>query len=461
MLSAGTGRSDITPAPGTPQGGWGAQTHERGITADLPLYATALTISDGACQFILIDVDAIGFDEVVTSRILDEVQIATGMPRSHIRLSCTHTHSGPNTFRLEMIRGGRSMIEAYIQSLPAHIAGAAWQSMQSLTPVRVQAASGICSINVNRRVRLPDGRIGVGVNSGGFVDHTVRVVSFAGRDGEPVANLLHYACHPTTIAWQSQCFTPDYPGMARHVMERATGARCLFLQGAAGNLGPKVGFTGDHSVYRRWGRALGLTGAALAANMDVACVRYQMDRVQESGAPIALYVPVAEIEEDSHLDVAYRMVPLPVRVMAPPEEAEAEAGLLRDEAKSIRERGASDEEIRFALALATQAGIRAGLSSRFHGKATIGWPLQTVAFGGIALSATAGEPFAETGVEIAKRSPFPHTLFSGYSNGGFGYLPTREAFAEGGYEVSTSPFTQDAADVLRDAVLEQLQELKR
>ena len=41
-LQIGTGRSDITPAPGTPQGIWGAQTHERGVAADLPLYATAL-----------------------------------------------------------------------------------------------------------------------------------------------------------------------------------------------------------------------------------------------------------------------------------------------------------------------------------------------------------------------------------------------------------------------------------
>ena len=459
MLSVGTGRSDITPAPGTPQGGWGAQLHERGIAADLPLYATALTISDGHCRFIVIDVDAIGFDEILTSRILDEVETATGLARTHIRLSCTHTHSGPNTFRLEAIREGRSMIEAYLHSLPAQIAGAAWQSMQTLVPVRAQAAAGACSINANRRVRLQDGRIGVGVNEEGYVDRTVRVVSFTGQQGEPVANLLHYACHPTTIAWQSQHFTPDYPGMARQVMERETGARCLFLQGAAGNLGPKIGFTGDHGVYRRWGRALGLAGAALAADMDPTPVRYEMAGVQESGAPIALYSPVVAGGDDCRLAVAYRMVPLPVRPMPAPEEAEAEARMLLSDAEAVRKRGAADDAIRFAHALATQAGIRAGLSKRFHGKAAIGWPLQSIAFGGIALAATAGEPFAETGAEIAKLSPFPHTLFSGYSNGGFGYLPTREAFNEGGYEVTTSPFAENAAGILRDAVLEQLQEL--
>ena len=43
---------------------------------------------------------------------------------------------------------------------------------------------------------------------------------------------------------------------------------------------------------------------------------------------------------------------------------------------------------------------------------------------------------------------FPHTLFSGYSNGGFGYIPVREAYSEGGYGVRRTPFSADAADVL-------------
>ena len=50
-------------------------------------------------------------------------------------------------------------------------------------------------------------------------------------------------------------------------------------------------------------------------------------------------------------------------------------------------------------------------------------------------------------------SPFPHTLFSGYSNGNTGYLPARAAFDEGGYEVWASLYSADAAGILiREAV---------
>src|SRR5947209_19522934 len=93
-ILAGVGRSDITPAPGTPQGIWGAQTHERGVGADLPLYATALAVADSKQTVLIIDVDAIGFNAEWSGKILDAVAGLTKVPRSHIRVSPSHTHPG-------------------------------------------------------------------------------------------------------------------------------------------------------------------------------------------------------------------------------------------------------------------------------------------------------------------------------------------------------------------------------
>src|SRR5437773_7092114 len=89
-LLAGVGRSDITPAPGTPQGGWGAQTHQRGLGADMPLYATALVVSDTQKSVAVIDADAIGFDTEWTNKIMDAVVELSRLPREHVRFSCTH-----------------------------------------------------------------------------------------------------------------------------------------------------------------------------------------------------------------------------------------------------------------------------------------------------------------------------------------------------------------------------------
>jgi len=457
-LLAGVGRCDITPAPGTPQGGWGAQTHQRGLGADMPLYATALVVSDTSQSVALIDADAIGFDRQWTDRILEAILKLTGLPRERIRFSCTHTHSGPNTFRLGTITEGLDMAVAYLEELPRRIAGAVWQAQQNLTPVRCAAGSGSCEINVNRRLRLPDGRVVIGNNWDGPVDRTVRVVRLDGLNGDPVATLLHYACHPTIMAWQCKVATPDYPGAARHVVEEQTGSSCLFLQGATGNIGPREGFTGDLSVYRRLGRILGLEAAKVAATISTTPRDERIVEVIQSGAPIAIYAREPIEQQPPLLRVLSRQIALPLASLRPVAELEAEAEAARRAFDRLATSG-SEQEIRSARSRATQAGMRAEIARAYEGKTHLGWQLQGIRIGSVALLSVPGEPFTEISQQIVSESPFPDTLFSGYSNGGFGYLPVRSAFAEGGYEVEISPFSADAADIVVKEGVKMLRDL--
>jgi hypothetical protein len=453
-LLAGTGRCDITPAPGTPQGGWGAQTHQRGLGSDLPLYATALVIGDIA----IVDVDSIGFDPEWTQRIIGAITKLTGIRSENIRLSCTHTHSGPNTFRLSVITEGRDMILEYLDTLPLKIGGAVWQAQQNMRPVRIGAGSGSCGINVNRRLPLPAGRVVIGPNPSGPVDHTVRVVRIDGLDEKPVATLVHYACHPTTIAWQSQFNTPDYPGMAKRVVEEQIGGTCLFLQGATGNVGPKRGFTGDMTVYRKIGKMLGLEASKIALGIETLPRQEKLVGLQESGATIALFEYEEAPSPPAICEVRSRFVQLPLKQFPSPQEAEAEAGALREQLNRLRQEG-DQARIREATAMATQAGMRADRARLYHGKTHIDWQLQGIRLGPVALICIPGEPFTEMGQEIARRSPFEHTLFSGYSNGGFGYIPVRSAYSEGGYEVESSPFAAGAAELIVEESLRMLHEL--
>lgn len=457
-LLAGTGRSDITPAPGTPQGGWGAATHQRGRGADIPLYATALMITDSNQSAVIIDVDAIGFNEEWADKIVSAIVSLTNLPRESIRLSCTHTHSGPNTFRLSTITEGLDMITNYLESLPLRIAGAVWQAQQNLKAVRIAAASGKCEINVNRRLKLPDGQVVVGRNWKGPADHTVRVVRFDDLDEKPLATIVHYACHPTTMAWQCQHVTPDYPGVVRLTVERELGGMCLFLQGAAGNLTPRRGFTGDLSVYRHLGLLLGLEAAKVGAGIETLNRKEHFQGVLQSGAPIALYEDRSTEEGKPALKVLWRTLKLPIKQFQPPEELEAEAESARKELKRLRKQG-TEEEIRVVTSRATQADWRARNARQYHGKASIDWPMQGIRIGPVVLISVSGEPFTEINQQIVSNSPFAHTLFSGYSHGLFGYVPARSAFEEGGYEVENSPFSSEAADGLVQEAVQLLKDL--
>jgi neutral ceramidase len=459
-LKAGVVRCDITPAPGTPQGGWGAATHQRGLDADMPLYATALALEKAGKSVAIVDIDLIGFETDWSNKIMDAVVGLTGFARENTRLSWTHTHSGPNTFRLKTITEGLDMVLSYMEGLPLRIASAVWKAQQNLKPVRVSAGSGRCEINVNRRLKMRDGAVVVGRNWDGPADSTVRVVRIDDLDETPVATIVHYACHPTTMAWQCQYFTPDYPGMARQTVERELGGLCLFLQGATGNLTPRRGFTGDVRVYRHLGFLLGLEAAKVAATIETLPRQEHFQGVLQSGAPIALYEDRPKEPEPADLRVIWHMLKLPLKPTRSPAELDAEAEAARKELERQRREG-DEGEIRAATSRATQLGWRAEYARLYHGKTHVDWPLQGIRIGPVALLAIAGEPFTEINQEIVSRSPFAHTLFSGYSHGGFGYIPARNAYPEGGYEVEASPFSAEAHDIIVKESLAMLEELAK
>ncbi len=63
--------------------------------------------------------------------------------------------------------------------------------------------------------------------------------------------------------------------------------------------------------------------------------------------------------------------------------------------------------------------------------------VSAIRLGECALACLPGEAFVELGLEIKKCSPIPRTLVAELVNGEIGYLPTRAAFDDGGYQTST------------------------
>ena len=71
-----------------------------------------------------------------------------------------------------------------------------------------------------------------------------------------------------------------------------------------------------------------------------------------------------------------------------------------------------------------------------------------------------GELFAEIGMELKRRSPCANTFIVGYCNGSIGYLPTRQAYAEGGYEVNVTHCAPEAESVFVDGVSEMMRRVE-
>ncbi len=60
--------------------------------------------------------------------------------------------------------------------------------------------------------------------------------------------------------------------------------------------------------------------------------------------------------------------------------------------------------------------------------------IQLIRIGDFQLVAIPGEVFVEFGLTIKEASPTPHTAIVSLANDYVGYMPTAEAFSQGGYE---------------------------
>ncbi|MGI8484712.1 MAG: hypothetical protein ACR2OU_10670 [Thermomicrobiales bacterium] len=463
-LRAGVYCADATPPIGIAHSGWGAQSHERAVGVDLPLTVTALALSDDSTTSLIIDIDICFLVQEDAARARKAVSELTGVPETNIRLSYTHTHS--DTIRSlagTWFSSGTEMVEPYIANLQSIIVGTAQRALDSQVPARIAGATGASSISVNRRFARPeDGVVVVGRNWDGIVDPEVQVLRIDTVEGLPLAAIVNFACHPITVGPDNDLLTPDYPGVLKRTVKDSTGATTLFLQGAAGDIGPIRGVARDGiNQYRRLGAMLGLEASKLWWSAETVPMSEEYAGTLESGAPLALYDERPLPERDTTLRVAFRTVDLPVKTMGDPELLVAAAQGHAAEIERLRVAGSPAEDIKRETMQAKRASMRANLAQRLSGVST--WPVEmyaTTIGDDIALLAMATEPFTTIGLAIKERSPFAQTLVSGYSGVGWAYLPTADAYPLGGYEIEVTPFAPEAAEIAIEQALDLLNELK-
>jgi hypothetical protein len=119
----------------------------------------------------------------------------------------------------------------------------------------------------------------------------------------------------------------------------------------------------------------------------------------------------------------------------------------------VARRGWADcERLGMELAEAVRSGIQGGAAEiasaplRYAEKrltlpyrndvGAIDVTLSALSVGDAAFVTLPGEAFCRQGIDIREASPFPYTIIAAYSNGNLGYIPTREAYPQGGYEVN-------------------------
>ena len=455
-LRAGTARIDITPPiPMDCVGFIRRFEPTKGVLA--PLTATALVVDDESTgdRVVIIGFDLVGIGIEQGRRIREMVGKAVGCVPENVLLNYQHTHAGPHPFddmSLHKLGGDLRNVspanQSYIACLPDRLVSVAFLATQDMTPVRVGAGSGKAEgISVNRRERTSDGRVILGWNREGILDTEVSVVRFDQADGTPKVVLVGFPCHPVVLGGENPYVGPDYPGVVREVVEKSTGAVCIFLQGAAGNVLPLEGFFAHQGPERAFGERVAYE--ALAAFSRIRTSESTIEQIDYGSAtPINLFRRTPNpVQPHQRVAAASKYVIFPLKPLPTLKQVEdklveynlnfisAETELKKVNRESNfdrwREMRARLNPLEYFQIWAEKAVVklRAGKA-----ETSVEGFLQVLRIGDIAFSAVPGEPFNEIGLAVKQKSAAPYTFFCGYSNEYIAYFPTASEYAFGGYE---------------------------
>ncbi|MGH7947806.1 MAG: neutral/alkaline non-lysosomal ceramidase N-terminal domain-containing protein [Candidatus Binataceae bacterium] len=453
QLIAGAARVRLDPPLGIGMAGYGRRVgRASGVHDDLA--AQALVLGDGHHKAAIVSVDLLAIGLRIVDEICAIVAARSDIPADAILVCATHTHSGP-LFNIHAtpkadakVADDRSL--AWERALPEKIASAVIDANARLGPATLKAASARFTLGTNRRLRRPDGTVQLAANHVGVADAAANAAGVYRSDGSALAYLLNYPCHAVVLCEDNLRYSRDWPGFAIDEIERLGGSKyggagqrpiALFLQGATGNIDPHS--RGSFEVAAEHGAALGRAAFDALERAPLA----QCERTTARSIPLTLRLR----DLDTALEIARNYV------------AQTELSLKNHrggegiQLKRLRDHCAQAKEALATVASLDEANRRDRRVNREHGE--IATRLLALALGDVAIVGIGGEPFVELGLALKANPYFAHTLVAGYCNDLVGYLPTREAYRDGGYEVETSRVAEGSGELIVATLLSALREM--
>lgn len=437
-------RRDITPPLGIRMRNWGYGDADIALSVHHPITLTALAV-DGP--------DRVGTQLLITAdlgwwrTLADERQVRgavlqrTGLAESNVLFHLTHTHAGPSICAEDADLPGGEHVVDYLAFLADRAAEAAAAAIDDLGPGTLQWAHSSCAVAAVRDVTIAD-RALLGFDPRQtHADETVLVGRAAAADGRIKATLVNYACHPTSLGWANSALSPDFPAAMRTLVEAHTNAPCLFLQGASGDLGPRVQYGDDLELTDRYGTALGHAVLAALGTLDEPGTGLVFDGIIESGAPLGIWTATtAELDRTRGQETCE--VPVQIKELSRIEDLETEWSDIDPRARA--------ERLRRARRLRS---TYADMSDPHH-------PVWVWRWGGAVIVAHPGEAYSALQVRLRERFPQLAVVVLNLTNApGWVYLPTREAYQEDRYQSWQTLVRPGALEAVIDAAADLVTQL--
>jgi hypothetical protein len=370
----GAADKDITPPPGIPMWGYGAR-HDKLSEGTLdPLMAQAIVIAAGDDKVAIVGTDlGRGPTEAMMSIIRNEIAEKAGI--RHVLISGSHSHHGPVIELVDEPGLGKGKFDAavkYSQELPHRLVAAILDADKALEPAGIGVAVESVNMNRNRHTKREPKA----------TDPMLAVIRFDDREGKPIAVLVNFAAHPVMTEAALLKYSADYPGFLKNKVSAELATKCIFMQGAAGDMSPNPG-AGPWEP-KGFGQTVADHAIALARSIKT---------------EVPAHPSVKGVVDTFHFKT-------------------------RVDLKDPRVAGVFERSFFPEI---THAYVK------LYGD-SLAAELNTVLLNGeIALVGGSGEFFCNHANRLKARSYVKHAFFFGYCNGHGMYFPTIEAASEGGY----------------------------
>lgn len=408
---AGLAKVDITPTEALRLSGYAAREAPASEAVDR-LYVRALVLShadsreyvsaeDATSPLVLVSIDSVGVPGTFTVELSKWLQATHQISRSHLVVSCTHSHATPylpgcvdNLFRSPLTDDQLAASKRYLQKLGEATRSAIETALANRQPANVELGEGQADFGVNRRV-IQQGRwINFGVQPGGQTNPRVPVLRITSTAGKLLGATYQFACHCTTMGAEFNQFSGDWAGLSASQLE-AQHPETVFLPiiGCGADINPNP--RGSYELAKQHAKTLAKTVEEVISHKELAPLP-PAAVVQMGTAGLEPELPTAE-----QLDEA-------IKSDSPNRQRWANRML----------------EIRKAMGRLPES---------------VPMPIHVWVFGDIlSWVFLSGEPVVEYQFAIEKELTTKKTWVAGYCDDLFAYVASQAQRGEGGYEVDES-----------------------
>jgi hypothetical protein len=282
-----------------------------------------------------------------------------------------------------------------------------------------QGCGSLSKKSVNLLRSLPER-----IDLDGVVDPYIDALEFRRQeDGLTVGTLVRFACHPVIMSdGRHPCYSADFPGILTRELSRAGGAPAFFVNGPSGDVKPLITEQGQYEMER---------------------VGFEMAELLKSALAIAECEPVTHFHFD-RCEKTFKLAPDMYNVTKEDlNVAEAEfLNVAKSEYDPVTLRKAMEHLIRVWAA---------GPECYAHTDKNVTLPFSVLGFNEIALVMLPGEIFTTHSGAIKRRFPGKRIITVELADTDApGYVPTREDFELGGYEVAASCLPRGSGEKMVD-----------